>query len=300
MLRFGVLAALAVPLAGCGEGYDDSPDPLAATAAAARSDAAAARELSESADVKLAAAVAEIRAAHAESLGREVARANRPPLKGKAAGGALDDLAALGKRLRTGREKASSLLLTEPRHRAALLGSVAAGCASAQALDPALGKLPEPEFEPPSPAGELDEDAVAALQQALDAEHVAIWVFGLVGAFLPGSYNEGLDAATSEHRRRRDGTQLVIAAAGATPNIAEPAYLPPEPVKHAKSAMTLVVTMETDAASAWRGVLERCDDKELRTFAAAALTASAVRGTRWRAELGTSPAAVALPGTRVE
>lgn len=297
VLCLGVLTALALPLAGCGEGYDDSPDPLAAMAAAARSDATAARKLGESADAKLAVAVAEVRAAHAEALTTEAARANRPPLEGKKLSSSVSDLAALGKRLREARKQALSLLAAEPRHRAGLLGSVAAGCASAQALDPALGKIGEAEFTPPTPAGELDEDAVAALQRALDTEHAAIWVCGLVAAFLPGSFSKGLDAATAEHRQRRDGAQIVIAAAGAKPNIAEPAYLPPEPVTSAESAKALVVSAEADAASAWRGVLERCDDKELRSFAAAALVSSAVRGTRWRAELGTSPAAIALPGT---
>lgn len=297
VLRFGVLAALAVPLAGCGEGYDDSPDPLAALAAAARSDATAARELGESADAKIAAAVAEVRAAHAEALAREATRANRPPLEGEKLSNTVNDMAALGKRLRRARKQALSLLAAEPRHRAGLLGSVAAGCASAQALDPALGEVREAEFTPPSPAGELDEDAVAALQQALDTEHAAIWVCGLVAAFLPDSFGKGLDAATAEHRRRRDAAQIIIAAADAKPNIAEPAYLPPKPITSAASAKALVVTAEADAASAWRGVLERCDDKELRAFAAAALASSAVRCTLWRAELGTSPAAIALPGT---
>ncbi|MEV6628896.1 DUF4439 domain-containing protein, partial [Amycolatopsis sp. NPDC051114] len=40
-LRAGALAALAVPLAACGPGYDESPDPLQPLLAAAEADAAA-------------------------------------------------------------------------------------------------------------------------------------------------------------------------------------------------------------------------------------------------------------------
>lgn len=292
VLRWSGLALVAVPLAACDGGYDDSPDPLSALAASARSDAAAAGRLGDA----VAKQVAALRTGQAEAIGREVARANRPPASEPRAA-AAKDLKALGKRLTAAAARAAELLPEASRPRAGLLASVAAGCAGAVALDAKLGKPATPKFTAPSLAEELEPEAVEALQQALAAEHAALWVLGQVTAFLPEGYDDGLRDAGSEHRERRDGTQQVITDAGASPVLAETAYVTPKPVRNAGTARAAVVAAETDAAAAWRGVVERCDEPELRVFATAAMSASAVRLTRWRREAGAKPAAVALPGT---
>ncbi len=295
VLRFGALAALAVPLAGCRKGYDDSPDPLSALAEAARADVKAARAITGSgADV--AAAVARVRAAHARALQQEVSRANRPAAKPLRLA-KVTDLASLGARLRTANEDARKLLRTAPRHRAGLLASVAAGCGSAQALDAALGEVAKPTFKPPTPSGELGEGALGALQQALASEHAALWIYELVTAFLPATFDESITAAIDEHRNRRDVATRLLSDSGATPVLAEPAYQPPKPVTDDVSAMAAVVSAEADAATTWRGVLVRTGDATLRGYGVDALTASAVHGMHWRAEAGMSPAAIALPGT---
>lgn len=297
MLRFCALAALAVPLAGCRKGYDDSPDPLSALADAARADVKAARTITGSgADVAdTAAAVARVRVAHARALQREVDRANRPaatpPRLAK-----VTDLASLGARLRTAADSARTMLRTAPTHRAGLLASVAAGCASARALDAALGEGAKPAFDPPTPSGELGDGALGALQQALASEHAALWMYELVTAFLPAAFDESIGAAIDEHHARRDAATRVLSDSGATPVLAEPAYRPPEPVTDDVSAMKAVVSAETDAATTWRGVLVRTGDASLRTYGVDALTASTVHATHWRAEAGMSPAAIALPG----
>lgn len=302
VLRWSTLAALAVPLAACGTGYDDSPDPLEPLARAARADAEAARTLATTGGARTgqvgatANAVSRVRFAHADALAEEVRRANRPPSSTAVPGDQVADLAALGERLTRGIDEARKLATTAPRHRAGLLGSVAAGCASAQALSPDLGEAPEYEFATPSTGTEMDEDAVESLQRALDAEHAAVWTYGLVTAFLPGDFTKSLDRSSAEHRLRRDACQSVLSAAGATPNPAEPAYLSPKPVRDIPSSMAVVIAAESDAAGAWRGLLERSDDPALRTFALDALTASGIRMTRWRAESGQSTAAVPLPG----
>lgn len=290
VLRWGVLAVLAAPLAACAEGYDDSPDPLSALASAARADAKDARRLSS----PVAKEVARVRSAHADALHREAVRANRPAATPKA-GDPVTDLGSLGKRLDMAMKQARAQLPAASRHRAGLLGSVIAGCAGVQTLDRELGGAPVTDFAAASP-GELQEETVAALQQALDTEHAAVWVYGLVSAFLPGEFAKGLDDGAGEHQQRRDAAQTMIAAAGAAPALAEAAYLPPKPVKDEKSAKAVVITAESDAATAWRAVIERCDDASLRSFSVDAMAASAARGTRWRSEAGLSPAAVALPG----
>ncbi|WP_258904359.1 ferritin-like domain-containing protein [Actinokineospora sp. UTMC 2448] len=142
----------------------------------------------------------------------------------------------------------------------------------------------------------MPQETVAAVQAALGAEHAALWVYGLVSAFLPAAYDKALREGVTEHRERRDATAELLAAAGITPAPAEAAYVPPEPVEDEASAAKLVATAETDATVAWRAVLERCDDKALRESALAALTGSSVRTTRWRTAAGVDPAVPSFPG----
>jgi hypothetical protein len=147
-----------------------------------------------------------------------------------------------------------------------------------------------------STGGTLPADSVQAVQSALGAEHAALWVYGLVSAFLPDSYNAAVTEGTTAHRARRDATERLLADAGQTPRPAEPAYVPPKPVADQKSAIAVLVLAEADATVAWRAVLERTDDKHVRRAALEALTAAAVRATRWRRAAGQSPAAPAFPG----
>ena len=142
----------------------------------------------------------------------------------------------------------------------------------------------------------LPQETVDAVQAALGAEHAVLWVYGLVSAFLPAAYDKGLREGVSVHRDRRDVTARQLSAAGAEPRPAEAAYLPPEPVDDEKSAVALVATAETDTAIAWRAVLDRCDDPELRASALEALTESSVRATRWCGAAGITPVVPAFPG----
>ncbi len=144
---------------------------------------------------------------------------------------------------------------------------------------------------------------VDALQAALAAEHAAVWVYGLVGAFVPDDLAGKLDEAAVAHQARRDATERTLIDAGARPVPAEPGYLGPEPVTDAASALRLVITAETDAAAAWRAVVERSvaehspAEPSLRAAALDALTRAAVRATRWRATAGIAPPTVPFPGT---
>ncbi|OLR94676.1 hypothetical protein BJP25_09800 [Actinokineospora bangkokensis] len=142
----------------------------------------------------------------------------------------------------------------------------------------------------------MPDDALAAVQAALGAEHAAVWVYGLVSAFLPASFDEGIQVGAVAHRARRDATERLLGAAGATPRPAEPAYLPPQPVTDQAGALNLVITAEQDGTVAWRAVLERTDDADIRQLAAGALTEEAVRATRWRLTAGATPATPPFPG----
>jgi len=139
---------------------------------------------------------------------------------------------------------------------------------------------------------------VDALQGALASEHAAVWVYGIVGAFLSDTLAGKLDEAATAHQARRDATERMLIDAGASPVPPEPGYLSPEPVTDAASALRLAVTAETDAAVAWRSVVERsAADPGLRGPALDALTGAAVRATRWRATGNASPLTVPFPGS---
>jgi hypothetical protein len=137
-LRMGAFAAL-VPVAACTSEPPPPPppDPLADLAAQARADAALATEVATAAPGLAAAAteIAAARTAHAEALQAEVDRARPPASSTKPKPPATpptpaDPGAALVDALTSAEQKAAELVPSVPRHRAGLLGSVAAGCAS--------------------------------------------------------------------------------------------------------------------------------------------------------------------------
>ncbi len=144
----------------------------------------------------------------------------------------------------------------------------------------------------------MNQVPVDALQSALAAEHAAVWAYGLAGAFLAGEPAGQLAEAAAAHRARRDATERALLDAGAQPVPAEPGYRTPEPVTDAASALRLAITVETDAAEAWRSVIERSpSEADVRRAALDALTEAAVRATRWRATAGDTPLTVTFPGT---
>jgi hypothetical protein len=295
-LRAGALAALAVPLAACGPGYDESPDPLQPLLAAAQADADAARALAKGKDADAAGQLADARAAHAAALKSEVDRLNRPAPSPSAAPPAPAALGDLKERLAAARKQAEDLVPGLPRYRAGLVAAVAAGCAALQRTAPALGPGEDAPKPPAAASGAVPPEAVDPLQGALAAEHAAVWVYGLVSAFLPGDFGDAEKSGAAEHAVRRDLLQTMLSAAGATPVAPEAAYVPKNPVTDAKSAAQVVATAEADCASAWLAVIDHVDDAGLRTTALHALVAAARRGTPWRSEAGEKPAAIAMPG----
>ena len=142
----------------------------------------------------------------------------------------------------------------------------------------------------------MSAEAVAAVQTALGTEHAALWTYGLVSAFLGQQQANAVAEGSNAHRARRDTTERWLRDNGATPQPPAPAYLPPQPVSDGRSSLAALVAVENDTCAAWRGVLERTDDQNLRKAALDALTAASVRATRWRKVAGTTPASIAFPG----
>ena len=143
----------------------------------------------------------------------------------------------------------------------------------------------------------LDDAAVGALQDVLAAEHAALWSYALAVAFLVAP--DQLAAARTDsaaHRELRAAVEVTLTQVGQRPVSAQPAYATPKPVVDAASAATLLVTAETDAAAAWRSVLERSADRALRRAGLDALTDTTARCARWRAAVGTTPVVPVFPG----
>jgi hypothetical protein len=151
-------------------------------------------------------------------------------------------------------------------------------------------------------------EPVAALQQALGAEHAAVYAYGVLGARLTGAARADATAAEAAHRARRDGLVLRLAdtgadngtdagaGAGATPTPASPAYTLPFPVTNRSTALRLAVLVEQRAAAVWRAAVPATTGAD-RSAAVTALTDCAVRATRWRQRADPAAApTVAFPG----
>ena len=134
------------------------------------------------------------------------------------------------------------------------------------------------------------------LGAALAAEEAAVYAYGVIGVHLDGR-GEVAEAREAEqaHRERRDYlvAQMTQIKASAAPSPA--GYQLPFPVTDRASAIKLAVHVEDGVAQAWRPVLP-VTTAEDRTTALAAMTAAAVRATRWRRLAAVSPVTLPFPG----
>ncbi|WP_028476550.1 ferritin-like domain-containing protein [Nocardia sp. CNY236] len=135
-----------------------------------------------------------------------------------------------------------------------------------------------------------------ALENALIAEHGAIFAYGVVAAYAAPGRAALVAEHTAAHRARRDATADTLAESGTTPH-PDAAYLAPFPVTDPVSAARLATAVESDTAVAWRAVVERSSSETIRGSGIDALTDAAVRLATWQSILGTNPTTVAFPGS---
>ncbi|WP_054814221.1 ferritin-like domain-containing protein [Nocardia arizonensis] len=135
-----------------------------------------------------------------------------------------------------------------------------------------------------------------ALLDALSAEYAAVYAYGVIAAYASSERTRLIAENTAAHRARRDATVAALTAAGVTAPAPEAAYTAPFPVDDPIPAANLAVTVENDAAIAWRAVVEQAESEATRRTAVEALTESALRLATWQAILGTAPPTVAFPG----
>ncbi|MGH3329518.1 MAG: ferritin-like domain-containing protein [Streptomycetales bacterium] len=130
---------------------------------------------------------------------------------------------------------------------------------------------------------------VAALQSALEAEHAAVYGYGIAGARLRGERATLARSAYESHRTRRDQLVRMVRERDATPAASAVAYDLPFPVRSADEAVDLAVWLEEGVAAAYADVVQAAA-RDLRMFAAQGLREVAVRAVRWRGR------SVAWPG----
>ncbi|MFF3115925.1 ferritin-like domain-containing protein [Kitasatospora sp. NPDC057904] len=173
---------------------------------------------------------------------------------------------------------------------ARLLASVAASAAvHATALgDTAPPAAPDSSPSAPSspsatPGAALTPEAVTALQGALNAEHAAIYGYGVVGAKLPDDQQRA-DARTAyaDHQARRDAWQRLLTGVGATPGAAAAGYQLPFAVTDAAAATRLAAHIETRLTVIYADLVAAVPAQQ-RTAAADALREAALHARRWGA-----------------
>ncbi len=145
--------------------------------------------------------------------------------------------------------------------------------------------------------GALDQRTEnAALNEALAAEHSAVWGYGVVGAALDPDAQESAAASEVAHRDVRDRVLGLLAERGTEPVGAEGGYALPFPVLSTTDAAALAVVLEDGAAAAWVRVLDQSVERGTRELAVAALTAAEGRAVGWRGAAGQTPTTRAFPG----
>lgn len=135
-------------------------------------------------------------------------------------------------------------------------------------------------------------NAVSALQDALAAEHAAVYGYGVAGAMLAGAQRSEARADWHAHLLARDTLEVMISGLGATPVAASPAYRLPFPVTGANSARRLAAVLEEGVTRAYL-VVVAVSDRKVRSFGALAMQRPASRAVAWR---GTTVAFPGMPG----
>jgi hypothetical protein len=138
-------------------------------------------------------------------------------------------------------------------------------------------------------ARRASQHELSALQDALAAEHAAVYGYGVAGAHLAGSRRAAATADWVAHQVARDDLEAMLRSAGAQPVPAAVAYRLPAPVHSARAAVSLALYLEEKVAPGYLGLVALAA-ADIRTFGALQLRAAALRAAFWRG--GT----VAFPG----
>ena len=140
----------------------------------------------------------------------------------------------------------------------------------------------------------LGEQEQRLLSELLEAEHAALYGYGVLGARLDLETRPVALAAAEAHRIARDELAELLREAGAEP----PAALAADDVAVSgqQPALELAVALEEGLSVRWLDLVGGTDDRALRRLGVDGLTETAVRAASLRELLGRLPTTVALPG----
>ncbi|WP_375485360.1 DUF4439 domain-containing protein [uncultured Jatrophihabitans sp.] len=147
-------------------------------------------------------------------------------------------------------------------------------------------------------------EATKARQAALAAELRALYGYALVGPRLDSAGQALARSCIAAHEQLRDALTATIEAARGVPLATRPDYPDLYPVTDLATARTRAVDLEHTCASAWRYLYAELaapgpatgSSTRDRASAQRALTACAVRATRWRLQAHAAFPTVAFPG----
>ncbi len=145
--------------------------------------------------------------------------------------------------------------------------------------------------QPPGGAGM----SVPLLTELLEAEHAAVYGYGVLGARLDEDTRRLALTAYDSHRARRDQVAARLRERGGDPEPPPPAY--DVAVADPAQALALAVRLEEGLALRWHDLVAGTDERPLRELALAGLRECAVRAAQWRRRAGSAPVTVPLPGT---
>lgn len=133
------------------------------------------------------------------------------------------------------------------------------------------------------------------LAALLEAEHAAVYGYGVAGGRLTEEPQRLARLAYDSHRARRDQLAARLSERGGDPQPPAPAY--DVTAASVDEALALAVRLEEGLAVRWRDLVAGTDERPLRELAVAGLQECAVRAAQWRELTGSAPATVAFPGT---
>jgi hypothetical protein len=139
------------------------------------------------------------------------------------------------------------------------------------------------------PTGTAGSNDIAALQNALAAEHAAVYGYGVAGALLSGADLAEAKADWHAHQLARDNLEAMLTRLGATPVAASAAYRLPFTVSSPAAARRLAAALEEGVTRVYLAMVA-VSNPNLRFFAAKAMQTAANRATAW------SGSTVAFPG----
>lgn len=149
---------------------------------------------------------------------------------------------------------------------------------------------------PAAPTQQPSTPADVALADAIAVEHATIYGYGFVSAHSYPDVNYLVADAMAQHRARREAAIEKLTERSVLAPVPAVGYQLPKSVQKNSDAVGLAVQMESDAATAWRVVLERAESDDDRKFAVESLTECAIRAAQWRKVIKGWPLTVAFPG----